>query len=58
VSPEAIEEIREFGRRIGRLTPEQKEARKWAEWVERLRRLEDPLSWEATEDRREEDTYW
>jgi hypothetical protein len=58
VTPEDVKDLKEFGLRIARLTPEQEERRKWAKWIERLRRLEDPLSWEATEDRRDGDTYW
>ena len=50
MTPEDIDELKEFTRRIGRLTPEQIEQRKWDRWIEALRRREDPLSWETQQD--------
>ena len=50
VTPEDIEKLKEFGRQIARLSPEQVEQRKWQRWVEILRAQADPLSHEATQD--------
>ncbi len=55
---EQIEELKEFGRRIARLSPEQIERRKWAPWIAELRRREDIRSWEDAQDRREDNDYW
>jgi hypothetical protein len=50
MTSEDIEDLREFARRIARLTPEQVEARKWSKWTELLRRREDPLAYEVQRD--------
>jgi hypothetical protein len=54
MTPEDIEELKEFGRRIARLSPEQTERRRWARWIEKLRRREDPLAYETQEDSTED----
>jgi hypothetical protein len=50
MTPDDIEKLREFGRRMARLTPEQIEAQKWAKWIAELRKREDRLSWEVQQD--------
>jgi hypothetical protein len=52
-----VQELKEFGVRLARLSPEEIEQRRWAKWIAQLRRIENP-AWEDEQDRHEGDTYW